>query len=124
MTIQAQYLVTSRYLQATLRGEWTEPGIKAALDDVRAEADVRGFKTLLLDLDGLSRPDCEMTRFFSGECPVTYWAAFCSGGIGEARADKQVWRDRRSDPSRLFCSFCRATASHRLACGGSWIGRS
>jgi hypothetical protein len=67
MTIQAQYLETSYYLQATLSGDWTEPAIKAALDDVRAQADLRGFKTLLLDLDELSRPDCEMTRFFSGE---------------------------------------------------------
>jgi hypothetical protein len=67
MSINVQYLATPQYLQATLSGEWTEAGIRDALDGIRAEADARKIKMLLLDLDELSRPDYEMTRFFSGQ---------------------------------------------------------
>jgi hypothetical protein len=67
MTIEMLYHNRPEHHLVKVCGQWTEKDIKQAVDEIRTEADRRGFKHLLLDLRELHRPDSEMTRFWSGE---------------------------------------------------------
>lgn len=67
MSIEIQYHTHPEYLLVKVSGQWTDTAAKQALDEIRTEADRRGFKRLLLDLRDLSQPDYGMTRFWSGK---------------------------------------------------------
>ena len=67
MTIQSQYHKRSGYLLVKLSGQWTETVIEEVLDEIRIEAKRRGCQRLLLDLRKLSKPESEMTRYWSGK---------------------------------------------------------
>ncbi|MGD0584611.1 MAG: hypothetical protein ABSA86_02395 [Oryzomonas sp.] len=67
MAIEVQFHIHPEYLLVKMCGEWTTPAMRQALNEIKTEADHQGFKHLLFDMCELSRPDSEMTRFWSGE---------------------------------------------------------
>lgn len=64
--IEIHYQAFPKYLLAVMNGPWTVDGATQALEATRAEADRQGHKRVLLDLRGLSKPDSEFVRFYSG----------------------------------------------------------
>jgi hypothetical protein len=67
MSISIQFNNKTNYLLVKIIGKWTEQDIVPFIDDIKREADRQGVNTILLDLDDLSYPQTEMTRFYSGK---------------------------------------------------------
>lgn len=67
MTIKTEHFPKTDYLLVVMEGPWTEAGIKASIDKMKAESITHGLKKILLDLKGLPLPETEMVRFYSGE---------------------------------------------------------
>ena len=82
MSIQLSYRQEPSYLFVELSGTWTTDDAKRAIEAIRSEADKRSLKRLLIDCRKFSKPDCEMTRFFTGEHIALIWARpFKSVGV-------------------------------------------
>lgn len=67
MKIVTEYAERDGHLFVKARGPWTATLAATLIDEVRDEAQKRGFHRILLDLRELSRPASEMTRFITGE---------------------------------------------------------
>ncbi|NOZ60195.1 MAG: STAS/SEC14 domain-containing protein [Calditrichaeota bacterium] len=67
MKIEIHYFEKPDYLSVKVSGQWTTENAKKLFELMRDEADKHGLTLLFLDARGLSQPDTEMTRFFSGE---------------------------------------------------------
>ncbi len=73
MSIEITYRDGPGCLVAVANGPWRTEDAKRAIEAIRAEADRRKQTRLLADLRGLSQPDSEMTRFYSGEHAARFW---------------------------------------------------
>ncbi len=64
--IQLTFRQQPHYLLVEGGGQWTIRNASQAIEAVAAEAHNRNLKLLLIDLLGISKPDSEMTRYYSG----------------------------------------------------------
>ncbi len=67
MSISLEFDKMPDYLFVKMTGVWSTPNALKSIEDIRDEADKQEVKHILLDLQELSLPDNEMTRYFSGE---------------------------------------------------------
>ena len=82
MSIGLSYRQEPSFLFVELSGTWTTDDAKRAIEAIRGEADKRSLKRLLIDCRKFSKPDSEMTRFFTGEHIALIWARpFKSVGV-------------------------------------------
>ena len=82
MSIELSYRQEPSYLFVELSGTWTTDDAKRAIEAIRSEADKRGLTRLLIDCRKFSKPDTEMTRFFTGEHIALIWGhPFKSVGV-------------------------------------------
>lgn len=70
MGIELSYRQDPNYIIVKVSGKWTANDAMRAIEEMHDEAVRRGLTRLLVDALGLSKPDTEMTRFFTGE----HWA--------------------------------------------------
>src|ERR1700685_3644124 len=66
MNIEISYRKEPGYLRVEIGGPWTTDDAKKAIEAIRVEADKQNLTLLLLDILKLSRPNTEITRFFTG----------------------------------------------------------
>jgi len=66
MRISLEFNKAPNYLVVKVTGKWTTEDILMSIEDIKTEADKQEVKLILLDLQGLSLPESEMTRFYSG----------------------------------------------------------
>lgn len=67
MSLSIVYRKTEKYLAVKITGKWLTDDIFKAIEDIKKEADRQEVTHILLDLEELSHPDSEITRFLSGE---------------------------------------------------------
>lgn len=67
MSLSLAFKKTPDYLLVEINGHWSTADALKAIEDIKCEADKHEVNHILLDLRGLSLPDTEMTRFYSGE---------------------------------------------------------
>ncbi len=67
MSLLIEFKNNERYLFSKIGGEWTKENTYKMLDEIKIEADKKGFKLILINAIDLSLPDNEMTRYFTGE---------------------------------------------------------
>ncbi|MEQ8790947.1 MAG: hypothetical protein RIC55_32085 [Pirellulaceae bacterium] len=73
MSIEVAYHDRPGYLFVEARGEWRLDDTRREIENIRREADRRGYTRLLVDSRELSAPDTEMTRFYTGEHIAEFW---------------------------------------------------
>lgn len=66
MADKIEFNNTDNYLEVKITGKWVMDNALKAIEAIRAEADMLNVKHILLDLQDMSYPDSEMTRFYSG----------------------------------------------------------
>ncbi len=62
-----EYLNEAGYLLIKVSAPWTVEAARQVIDEAKMEATKREYRRILFDLTQWSRPDSEMTRFYSGE---------------------------------------------------------
>ncbi|MDD5152302.1 MAG: hypothetical protein PHC28_17805 [Flavobacterium sp.] len=67
MNISIEFNKTPKYLVAKVSGRWLTTDALESIEAIKNEANTQKINHILLDLQDLSLPDNEMTRFFSGE---------------------------------------------------------
>jgi hypothetical protein len=70
MSVQLSFRAEQDYLFVIGTGRWTTRDAQEAIDSIYVELERRKFTRLLVDVRELSKPDHEMTRFFTGD----HWA--------------------------------------------------
>lgn len=78
MSISLKFMNKPQYLVVKLIGKWTTADALTSIEDIKIEAEKQKIKHILLDLQDLSFPDNEMTRFFSGEKIANTFGSFYS----------------------------------------------
>ena len=73
MSIDLRYEERPGYLIVEVCGQWTDMAVKQAIEDLRDEANKRGFIRIFLDTRELLPPASEMTRFLTGEHAAKIW---------------------------------------------------
>ena len=63
----AEYSDESGYLRVKATVPWNTGNAKHLIDETLSEATKRGHTRILFDLSCWTRPDSELTRYFSGE---------------------------------------------------------
>jgi len=76
MSILLEFNKTPQFLIVMITGEWTLTDVLKSIEDIKTESDKQEAKLILLDLQGLSSPDSEMTRFYSGEKIASVFGSF------------------------------------------------
>ena len=67
MSFLIEYKISSKYLIAKYTGDWIRDNAVNFFNEIKIEADKQEKKRILINLIGVSYPDSEMTRFYSGE---------------------------------------------------------
>lgn len=67
MSISLEFNKISEYLVVKITGIWSTTDALKSIEEIKIEADKQEILSILLDLQGLSLPISEMTRFYSGE---------------------------------------------------------
>ena len=67
MSFTIEYKKSAKYLLARVKGDWTKDNALKAFDEIKIEADKHAMKLILVDALGVSFPNNEMTRYFTGE---------------------------------------------------------
>lgn len=84
MSIALEYIKTSDHLVVKFVGKWTTTEAFKSIEDIKEVADELEMKRILFDLQGLSIPDNEMTRFYSGEkLASTFGARYKIAGFSQ-----------------------------------------
>ncbi len=67
MSTTTEFSSRHGYLLVKVIAPWTEETAKHVIHESRTEATKQGYKRILFDLTKWSKPDSEMTRFYSGQ---------------------------------------------------------
>ena len=108
MTIEMLYHNHPEYLLVKVCGQWTEKDIKQAVNEIRTEADRRGFKRLLLDLRELHRPGSrDDSLLVWGILGASLTASIQGGRLCQPRGHKQIRRNRCGESGRMVPNLFR-----------------
>jgi hypothetical protein len=67
MSSQIEFKNCDNYLFSKIAGEWSKENTYKLLNEIKIEADKQGYNLILINARGMSLPDNEMIRYYTGE---------------------------------------------------------
>ncbi|MBU2996640.1 hypothetical protein KO500_09345 [Cellulophaga baltica] len=67
MSVIIEFKNCDNYLYAEIEAAWTKENAFLILDAIKVEADAQGYNLILINARGMSLPDNEMIRYYTGE---------------------------------------------------------